>query len=132
MASGSTWKGLAEFQRRIDALPDHVRTAARQALEKSTDEAVSLIQRNVATHPDAPHIRDTVRAEPGRSDLSIDVVMGSEEAPYAAPLEFGHMAPDGSHVPAQPVFYPAVKVVRKRHRSRIAREVRKALKDGPK
>ena len=47
----------------------------------------------------------------------------------AAHVELGHRAPDGSHVPAQPSFWPAWRLTRKRIYARIQRQVTRAVRE---
>jgi hypothetical protein len=124
---GRTTFDVSAFNRKAFALPDEARKAMMDTIVKSTDEAVNKIKNNLPTGPERNgHIRDTVKAERGRTVMTIDVVMGSAEQPYPAGLEWGHMV-HGKHVPAQPVFFPAIKIVRKKHRARMRRAIKKVI-----
>lgn len=128
MARRTRVTGVEEMKKRIAALTDEVRAELQAANEKSAEALVERIKRTIPEGPpENGHLRDTVRSEPGRHELSISVKEGDPEHPYAAPLEFGHMT-HGKHVPAQPHFFPSVKVEAKKHRGRASRAVNKAIK----
>jgi hypothetical protein len=74
----------------------------------------------------------------GDPDLSVTIVAGDETAYYARWVEFG-TAPHqnggmfkGSHNPgvrARPFFYPPIRALRRRVKSRITRATRKASRE---
>lgn len=124
---GKTRFDVSAFNRRINAIPVEAREAIKEALVKGTDEAVVKIKANLPVGPDERgHIRDTVKSSPGRTELTIDVSMGSSEQPYSAALEWGHHV-HGHHVPAVPVFFPQIRKAKKRTRARIRRSIKKVL-----
>lgn len=129
MARRTRVTGLEEMRKTVAALKEEVRDELAAANEKSADELVKRIKRAIPVGPpENGHLRDTVRKERGDHELSVRVVEGSEEQPHAAPLEFGHMAKDGSRVPPQPHFFTSVTVERKKHQGRATRAVNKAIK----
>ena len=78
---------------------------------------------------DGTHIADSITVETGDARLmEYTVAVGSAALIYAVPLEFGHVARDGSHVPANPFWVPLTRIFRKRHRSGLRTALRKALR----
>lgn len=109
-------------------MPGALKDALKEQLDRSADEMVALVVRNIPDGPDkGGHIRDAVHKEAGKHDLSVVVVYGDAEHPYAAPLEFGH-ANGSKHTAPTPVFFPARRVVAKKHKRRMSRAARKAIK----
>jgi HK97 gp10 family phage protein len=129
MASGAHWSGLTELNRAIDALPAKAKAAIKATTEKTGQEMAKRVTAAMPTGPDAPHAKNTVRVERGRTELSVDVIVGDDGSPYWPHVEFGHMTENGVHVPPQPVFYPAARIFRRRYRNRMSRLFRKLVKD---
>lgn len=120
---------IAAFNAKLATLP----AAVRDAIEDTNSRYATLMgKRGKKIAPrgeDGDHIADTIKVEPGDPDLMEHVVsVGSDELSYGVPLEFGHVAADGSHVPANPFWVPLTKIFRKRHRTALQRAMRKALK----
>ena len=119
---------VGRFNRHLALLPEQAVEALKTELVRGADEAVTRIKANLPTGPDKNgHIKDTVKASPGRTALTIDVSMGSADQPYPGALEWGHMV-HGKHVPATPVFFPAVKIAKRRTRARMKRAFKKVMK----
>ena len=129
MATGSTWKGLAQFKASIRAMNPAVRSAVRDTLDRQTTATVARMKAVAPVGDDRNgHIKDTIRKEPGRSGLSVDIVAGDQDRDYAAALEFGHMK-GSTEVPAQPFFFTTVRVQRKKFRNAMLRAFRKATRE---
>jgi HK97 gp10 family phage protein len=124
-------EGLERLRRRFDAMPAKARAAAVKMVNKSADELVA--QMKAIAPRDKGNLRDSVRKEEGRlGDVSAVVLADAKDErgrPYAARVELGHMAPDGSQVPAEPFFYPVVRVNRARIKRRLARAISKGLRE---
>ena len=126
--------GLARLQRRMAALPKSVRRAVAPAVEKSADEMVDLARRFAPV--DDGTLRASIKHRAGDHELARQVVAGGEATTrevrsgsgakydYASAQEFGT-----SEQSAQPFFWPAYRLIRKRVKSRIRRAVGKAVKD---
>jgi HK97 gp10 family phage protein len=120
--------GLDRLKRKLEQLPQILRDEVREALDQSANEMADMVRTNLPNGPDERgHIRDSVAVKEGRHGLSVEVSMGDGAHPYAAPLEFGH-ANGSKHTPATPVFFPARKVVGKKHRNRVRRAFRRGVK----
>lgn len=109
--------------------------AVRQAIDDvNRKTATAMLKRGKVITPrnddaDGPHIADTIKVEIGDSRLmEYTVSVGTDALYYAVPLEFGHVARDGTHVPANPFWVPLTRIFRKRHRTSLRRALRKALK----
>lgn len=121
-----TWRGLTEWNRKILDLPPEVARTMEKSVAKSGDEFVALAKRNVKTDVEAPHLRDSIRVQPGLKAMSVKVLAGDETRDYAGPVEYGHMK-GATHVRGQPFFWPAYRVIKKRHSRRMIRELKKTL-----
>lgn len=128
-------EGLERLRRRLDAMPAKARAAAVKMVNKSADELVAQMKAiaPVSQDKNPGELRDSVRKEEGRlGDVSAVVLADAKDdkgRPYAARVELGHMARDGSHVPAEPFFYPVVRVNRARIKRRLARAISKGLRE---
>ena len=128
-------EGLERLRRRLDAMPAKARAAAVKMVNKSADELVAQMKAiaPVSQDKNPGELRDSVRKEEGRlGDVSAVVladVRDDKGRPYAARVELGHMAPGGSQVPAEPFFYPVVRVNRARIKRRLARAISKGLRE---
>lgn len=128
-------EGVERLMRRFEAMPDKVRAATRDAVQKGAAEMVAEMIA-IAPRDNDPNngeqVREHIRWEVGRlGDVSAVVIADAKDAkgrPKASRVELGHMAEDGTEVPASPFFYPVVRLRRKRVRSRITREMRKAIR----
>ncbi|WP_334185088.1 hypothetical protein [Novosphingobium sp.] len=123
-------KAIDDFTRRLGMLPSIVRDTIDDTNRRSAT-AMAKRGRQIAPRSEhGPHIADTIKVEAGDPRLMEQVVsIGSTPLFYAIPLEFGHVAADGSHVPANPFWVPLTKIFRKRHRTALRRAMRKALKE---
>jgi HK97 gp10 family phage protein len=121
---------LAAFQRRMKHLRRGIRETVGPAVEKGGDEFVATAKR-LAPVEDG-NLRDSIRAE-DKTDLGVTVKAGGPATTrnttkypydYALGVEFGTQKS-----PAQPYFYPAYRLVKKRVTGRIRRALGQALKE---
>jgi hypothetical protein len=122
---------MLAFNGDIAKVPAALKTAAFDSVDKSAAqmEKIAKFATPVDDKSHGTHIRDSIRTENG--DASIHerlVTIGDAAHEYVLPLEYGHVAPDGSHVPANPFWIPSTRKVNKAHKGRIARAIRKALR----
>lgn len=99
------------------------------------EEMAAQMRRIAPVDPDpgdGQHVRDHIHVEEGRlGDVSYVVYSDAKDAkgrPKASRVELGHKAPDGTHVPPQPSFYPVVRTSQKRVKRRITAAMRKAIR----
>lgn len=131
-------KGLAQFQRRWDAIPRAVLKAARDTLEQNAEEIVKDMRRGAPvgesgdlllsinwTWGDAPKGSMVVGTVGGNeySTLRITIYAGGGDAFYARFQEFGT-----KNMSANPFFYPVWRARRRRVKSRLTRNINKAIK----
>ena len=132
-------QGLDELNRRWGAVPDRVREAVREAMEKAADSVVADM-RKIAPKGESGDLARSINwtwgdapagslvigtATGGRSygSMVITFYAGGGDAFYARFQEFGTVK-----MAAQPFFFPVWRVWRRRVRSRISRAVTKAMK----
>ena len=129
--------GLARFQQRMKTIPQAVREAVQPAIIKSGDDLVGVMQQLapkdtgdleksiVATPPGGT---TPPYSQPGGSQVvpenTVMVTAGNTDVRYAHLEEYGT-----KNAPAQPFFWPAVRLTRKRITNRIKRSISKAVRD---
>ena len=137
-------QGLADFQRRWGSLPSRVRGAVIETRGQNADELVAFMKWNAPEKEGAliASIGWTWGSAPEGSmalgsmqqeDLTITVYAGNESTMVtnkrgvkfqnAKLQEFGT-----KNMPANPYFYVAWRALRRRHKSRLTRNVNKAIK----
>ena len=131
---GEDDESLRRFQERMRRIPLEVRRAVLPALVKGAEE-IAADARRLAPEDDGDLVR-SIRVEPGPNELSVVVRAGGElttkpvrdgadaSYDYAMAQEFGT-----AKMPANPFFWPAYRLNKKRVRARIARAIRKAIKE---
>lgn len=112
---------LDRLSRRLKAIPKAARDAVQPDLDKSTAELVDRM-RSLAPK-DSGDLKDSIHSEHGDTELQRKVIAGDGEAFYGRWVEFGT-----SDTPAQPFFYPAYRLLKKRIQNRLKRSVAKAIK----
>lgn len=138
-------KGLAEFERRWAAIPRRVIEAARDTLEQNAEEIVADMRRVAPrgatgalansigwTWGDAPK-GSMVLGTVGGSEYATlritifagtrDKSLGDQDAFYARFQEFGTVK-----MAANPFFFPVWRARRRRVKSRLTRNINKAIK----
>lgn len=134
MAKGDI-ENIERLMRKFAAMSPGVRKdTGQQAFLEAEDMAAKM--RAIAPRDDQPNngeqVRDHIHVEEGRlGDVSYVVISDAKDAqgrPKASRVELGHVAADGTHVEAQPSFYPVVRTSRKGASRRIKAAARKAIK----
>lgn len=113
---------LRRLQQRMDAIPREVRQVVQPALDKSAQELAAR-QRSLAPRDDGD-LQASIRVEPGDHELARKVLAGDDRAFYARFVEFGTLEAE-----AQPFFYPAYRLLKKRLSGRIKRAISKSVKE---
>lgn len=138
-------KGLAEFERRWAAIPRRVIEAARDTLEQNAEEIVADMRRVAPrgatlalvnsigwTWGDAPKGSMVLGTVGGNEYATLritifagtrDKSLGDQDAFYAAFQEFGTVK-----MAANPFFFPVWRARRRRVKSRLTRNINKAIK----
>ena len=131
-------QGMSKLRRTLKALPEHVENAVQPALKKSGDDLANM-QRSLAPkdtgalaasiHVTNPGETTPAYSQPGGSRVAgpneVIITAGNSEVRYAHLVEFGT-----SEAAAQPFFWPAFRLQKKRLENRIKRAIAKAVKDG--
>ncbi|MBP1856858.1 HK97-gp10 family putative phage morphogenesis protein [Rhizobium herbae] len=129
--------GLSSFQKRMRAIPIAVREAVEPALVKSGDE-LAAVMKQLAPEAQgdlkgsitvtAPGQRTPAYSQPGGSrtaqENEVLVTAGNSKVRYAHLQEYGT-----AHAHAQPFFWPAVRLTKKRITNRIKRAISKAVRN---
>lgn len=123
------------MKKRLARIPVNVRKAAKQALDQNAKELIAK-QREFVPE-DQGDLKESIRQEAGRHELSVTVTAGGPLTTrpvrkgakafydYALAQEFGTRK-----MPANPFFFPAYRILRRRMRSRTSRAARKAIRQG--
>ncbi|SEB43403.1 phage protein, HK97 gp10 family [Nitratireductor aquibiodomus] len=129
--------GLTRLQKRLDAIPRAVKQAVQPALKTSGDELAhrmralapedtGALKRSIAVTP--PGGTTPPYSQPGGSQTATEnqvlVTVGNSEVRYPHLVEYGT-----ANAEAQPYFWPAYRLTRKRITNRIKRAMRKAVKE---
>lgn len=136
-------QGIAALNKKLTVtIPAKIEAATRAAMEKGAQELVDMMKRLVPV--DHGDLRDSIgwtwgeapkgsftilkgSAGGAYAGLRIVVYAGNSKAFYARFQEFGTQAQ-----PAQPYFFPSYRSLRRRIKSRITREMKKAIQaDNP-
>lgn len=129
-------KGVAQLRKKLTmTMPKRVEDAARKAMETGAEELVAMMKRLAPidtgdlqmsiswTWGAAPKGSVVLaKSEPDNKGMRITIFAGSKEAFYARWQEFGT-----TEMPANPFFFPSWRALRKRIRSRIVRNMKKAV-----
>ncbi|MFC4172640.1 HK97-gp10 family putative phage morphogenesis protein [Microvirga sp. GCM10011540] len=140
--------------RKLAALPQKVRDHVGPAIRQGADEIVAMQKRLAPKDsgalarsiqavrgsytPENANVRGVGTTGEGDPDLTVHIVAGNAEAWYARLVEFGTAPHEnkgkfaGTQHPGtrpQPYFYPPVRALRRRVKSRITRATKKAAKE---
>lgn len=128
---------LDRLSKRLEAIPRAVLAAVGPALAKSGDELSSRIKQ--LAPEDSGALKDSVAvtlpgestpaySQPGGSRVAAEnqvlVTVGNKDVRYPHLVEYGT-----ANTPAQPYFWPAYRLTKKRIANRIKRAVRKAVRE---
>lgn len=133
--------GLSKFQKRLGAIPTRVREAARPALVKQGNDMAVMMRILAPDDPatGAPDLRSSIAvtgpgeqtppySQPGGSTVvpenACAVTVGNTDVRYPHLIEYGT-----TKMRAQPFFWPAVRLMRKKSTNAIKRAVAKAVRD---
>lgn len=130
-------KQTDRLSRRLNAIPKAVRKAVVPALQKSGEELVDTM-RHLAPE-DTGDLKHSIKytmpgnatppySQPGGSTVAgenqVLVTAGNTDVRYPHLVEYGTV-----NAPAQPFFWPAYRLKKKRLASRIKRAIGKAVKE---
>jgi HK97 gp10 family phage protein len=130
---------LARLQKRLDAIPKAVRDAVQPALAASGQELVNGMKTLAEPSRDTGALIDSIAfttagnttppySEPGGSRVvpenAVLVTAGNAKARYVHFVEYGT-----SKMAAEPFFWPAYRLLKKRLSSRIKRAASKSVRE---
>jgi HK97 gp10 family phage protein len=137
--------GIGRLKQRLAAIPKDVKAAVRPALLKQGN-AMADTMRSLAP-VETGKLRDSIAVTPpdantpaystpgGRMvvpETSVAVTAGNTDVRYAHLVEYGHKASGwnkgGKDVPAQPFFWPAVRLNNKKAKKAIKSAISRAVK----
>lgn len=131
---------LERLKRRLEAIPKAVRDATQPALAKAGQELVAAMKTLAEPSRDTGELIDSITlttagnrtppySEPGGSRVvpenAVLITAGNTKVRYAHLVEYGT-----SHSKAEPFFWPAYRLLRKKLKSSIKRAQRKAVRQG--
>lgn len=131
--------GLDRLKKRLDAIPKAVREAVVPALLKSADELAGAMKQLAEPSRDTGALIDSITvtppggttpaySQPGGAHVvpenAVAITAGNSAVRYAHLVEYGT-----AKAHAQPFFWPAYRLFRKREATRIKRAIGKAVRD---
>lgn len=129
-------EGLASFQRRMQAIPKAVREAVSPALVGAANDVAAMVR--VLAPVDEGALRESVEVTaPGQATPPYSQPGGAATAPSNAALvtvgnsevRYPHLQEYGTmHHAAQPFFWPAFRLTRKKAAAKIKRAIGKAVR----
>ncbi|WP_034996442.1 HK97-gp10 family putative phage morphogenesis protein [Beijerinckia mobilis] len=130
-------KQLRDLTKRLEAIPKAVKNAVQPSLQKSGNELADM-QKHLAP-VDTGALRDSITvtpagqmtpaySQPGGSHIvpenAVAITVGNQEVRYPHLVEYGT-----AEAKAQPFFWPAFRLLKKRIENRTKRAISKAVKD---
>lgn len=129
--------GLSSFQKRMAAIPKAAREAIKPALMKSAEEIADM-QRRLAPRDEGELIESIKVTGPGEAtppysqpggattvpENAVAITVGNSDVRYPHLQEYGT-----SKQAAQPFFWPAYRLLKKRTQGRIKRAIGKAIRE---
>ncbi len=128
--------GLARFQKRLQAIPADVRAAVKPALVAAAEDMARTMRALVPEDTGALKASITVtgpgQATPAYSQPGGAVLVGETQAAVTAgntDVRYAHLVEYGTrHAAAQPFFWPAERLHRKKATAKIRRAIGKAVR----
>lgn len=129
---------LSRLSKKLEAMPERVRESVAPAFEKSGNELVGTMRHLAPEETGALERSITMTpggqatppySQPGGSHMvpvgAVAITAGNAEVRYAHLQEYGT-----TEARAQPFFWPAYRLLRKRMVNRTKRAMRKAVREG--
>lgn len=128
--------GIGRIKQRLNAIPKAVRAAMVPELVKSGNDLA--VTARILAPRDTGALQESLKVTPGGSstppystpggrvtvpELAVAVTAGNKDVRYAHLVEYGTQ-----EAPAQPFFWPAFRLLRKKTTGRIKRAASKAVK----
>lgn len=131
--------GLSRIEQRLRSIPKNVRDAVQPAVGKAAVTMADDMRRLAEHSRDTGALIDSIAvtgagqktpaySQPGGSktvpDNAVAITVGNKQVRYAHLVEYGT-----KKAPAQPFFWPAVRLNRKKAEAAIKRAIAKAVRD---
>ena len=131
--------GQDKLRARLEAIPKAVRDAVQPALLASANEIAGAMRQLAETSRDTGALIDSIAVTPGGqstppysqpggslvvAENAVAITVGNARVRYGHLIEYGW-----SKAQAQPFFWPAYRLFKKRAANRIKRAISKAVKD---
>lgn len=131
--------GLDKLKARLEAIPKVVRTAVGASLIATAEEIAGGMHQLAESSRDTGDLIDSIAvtgpgqstppySQPGGShqvaENAVAITAGNSRVRYAHLVEFGT-----AHAPAQPFFWPAYRLGKRRAAGRIKRAIGKAVRE---
>lgn len=130
--------GISRLKKRLAAIPANIKAEIQPALMKSADEMAGAMKHLAEQSRDTGELIDSIAITPaGQSTPAYSQPGGAQVVPENAvaitvgntDVRYPHLVEYGTKdAPAQPFFWPAVRSLQKRAKTRIKRAARKAAK----
>lgn len=130
--------GLSRFQKRMRTIPEAVREAVQPTVEKSADDVAGVMRQLAGASRDTGALIESIEVTPaGEATPAYSQPGGATVVPENAAyitagnsdVRYAHLVEHGTaKAPAQPFFWPAVRLTRKRVTNRIKRAISKAVR----
>lgn len=134
--------GIGRLQRRLSAIPKAVREAAYAATLKQADAMAGTMRRLAPDDPEThrPDLKTSIAVTPGGQQTpaysqpggsmtvpenAVAITVGNDAVRYPHLVEYGT-----TKAPAQPYFWPAVRLHNKKAARAIKAAMRRAVKKG--
>lgn len=137
--------GIGRLQKRLAAIPKQLKQDVQPALTKQAETMARTMRTLVPTdtHDLEASIAVTPSgqmtppySQPGGSmtvpENAAAITVGNEDVRYGHLVEYGHAASNGTVVPPQPFFWPAVRLHQKKVKTALKRAVAKAVREAGK
>lgn len=128
---------LKAVQARLAKIPKAAQDALRKQLKTEADDMVSAIKQAMGAQYDTQDhghqsLISSVHAYPNPDrEISYHILADAKDADgkfIGSNVEQGHRARDGSHVAAQPAFWPTYRARKKPMKRRLSKAARDAIK----
>jgi hypothetical protein len=117
MARSGRVEGFERLKAKISRLPaaakKRMSDANHDAARRQVNAARIRIDRGPHEHG---HLEETLKVVEGQTETGWYATVGGGEQDYPLSLEGGHKAPDGTHVPPNPFWYPSRRDALARHK----------------
>lgn len=134
-------ESLRRLQRRLERIPKVVREATTPALIRQADKMADIMRHLAPDDPATgePDLHTSITVTPGGQatppysqpggqatvpENAVAITVGNEDVRYPHLVEYGT-----TKAPAQPFFWPAVRLHQKKAKAAIKRAVGKAVRD---